>query len=322
MESIRATIGLAMTNTVTQSRLTGQSLIEIERLSKDDIDEILDLALYLKENPKQSALNGLLLGSCFFEPSTRTRLSFEAAMLRMGGQVIGFSETQSTSIVKGESLADTMRVLGSYVDVLTIRHPHEGAARVAADFAGVPVINAGDGANQHPTQALIDLFAIRQTQKTLAHLQIGFILDLKHARTVHSLALASAQYGSRLYFIADHNCQVPKSICDYLRERGIRFSFHEKLEDVLPRLDILYCVREQVERSEQRMLNQQWVLTLDKLRGAKENLKILHPLPRLTELHPEVDDSPYANYFQQAADGIHVRKALFTLILGKMEALS
>jgi aspartate carbamoyltransferase catalytic subunit len=294
-------------------------LISMNDLSREEIELILHAAKTFEKKPPSDLLKGLILASCFFEPSTRTRLSFETAMLRLGGSCIGFSESGSTSIKKGESLFDTMRVIGSYADILVLRHPSDGAARLSTYATQKPLINAGDGSNQHPSQTLIDLFTIEQTQGKLDNLNVVLAGDLKFGRTVHSLSLALAHFGARLYFVSSEMLHLPESIQHFLRKKGVKFSFHHSLEDVLAKADIIYMTRIQKERFESGTLFENSLsLKLKHLAQAKENLKILHPGPRNEEIEKKIDDTPFAAYFEQAANGICVRMALLALLLKKL----
>lgn len=303
--------------------LSGRDLISINDLSKQEIELILDAAKNFQKKPHSDLLKGSILASCFFEPSTRTRLSFEAAMHRLGGSVIGFSESHSTSAQKGETLFDAMKIIGSFSDIVVIRHPSEGSARVASEATDKPVINAGDGANQHPTQTLLDLFTIRECQGKIEDLQIALAGDLKYSRTVHSLSLALAHYPVRLYFISPEALSLPEEISMELRKKGVKFSFHSAIQEVLPKIDILYLTRIQKERfldaqqATKAMSNPCRVLKKD-LEKVKPNFRLLSPLPRLDEMEKSIDDTPYAAYFQQAANGIPVRMALLSLLLGKL----
>ncbi len=297
--------------------MKGRSLISIADLSKEEILLVLKKTEEMKHKPSIDPLKGKILASCFFEPSTRTRLSFEAAMIRLGGNTIGFSDGSSTSTKKGETLHDAMKVLGSYADILVIRHPAEGAARVAADAAGKPVINAGDGANQHPTQALTDLFTIKESQGKLKGLSIAFVGDLKHGRTVHSLSLACAHFDMRLFFVSPEQLSLPEETTQSLKKQGVKFSFHRTIEEVLPKADILYMTRIQKERFDADVyekLKETYRLTPLLLEKAQKHLKVLHPLPRLNEIDVDVDKTPYAHYFQQAENGLYTRMALLSLI--------
>jgi len=262
------------------------------------------------------------MGSCFFEPSTRTRLSFESAMLKLGGQVVGFSEPGVTSIKKGESLSDTIQVIGNYVDVIVIRHPLEGAVRHSAEETKVPVINGGDGANQHPTQTLLDLFTIKECQKKLSGLKIALVGDLKYGRTIHSLTQALMYFNPCFYFVAPPSLQMPDYLISGLKKKKIVFSFHDKIEEIVNDVDIIYMTRIQKERFadllEYEQVKNVFMLTADLLSGAKNNLRIMHPLPRVNEIAKDVDKTKYAYYFQQAKNGIYVRQALLGLVLGKL----
>jgi len=297
-----------------------QHLVSIKDLDRKGITEILDSAKTFAQCPRRPLLKGKLLGLSFFEPSTRTRLSFESAMKRLGGDVIGFSDDKMTSIAKGESLVDMIQVMSGYVDIIVLRHPLEGAAKLAVEGSHVPVINAGDGTNEHPTQTLLDLYSIRESQGTLDGLHIGVMGDLLNGRTVHSLVKAASLFDARLYFIAPPSLELPEDICDELKRQSVLFSFHKSTDEVMDQLDILYMTRIQKERmaghSEQPLLRSGFCLRADSLRRAKENLKILHPLPRVDELDPMIDSTPHAYYFQQAQNGIPIRQAVLTQLLG------
>jgi aspartate carbamoyltransferase catalytic subunit len=305
-----------------ESSLANRSLISIGDLSKEEIVAILQLAKRLKAKPEPTLLHGLSMGSCFFEPSTRTRLSFERAMQKLGGTVVGFSDEEVTSIKKGESLSDSIRIMSSYVDLLVIRHPLEGSARLAAETASIPVINGGDGSNQHPTQTLLDLFTIEECHGTLDKLSIGMVGDLKYGRTVHSLAQACTHFDMRLYFVCPPHLDLPEGVCDDLRRRGIKFSFHKGIDQVISKIDILYMTRLQKERFAHAVdvsaLSSGFALTAELLEQARPHLKVLHPLPRCEEIPPAIDTTPFAYYFQQAENGLYVRQALLAMILGKL----
>jgi len=300
--------------------LSRKDLISIQDLSLDEIQFLIRGAEKLKKKPHPELLKDVILGSCFFEPSTRTRLSFEAAMFKHGGKSLGFSEPAQTSTKKGESLSDTMRMMAYYSDVIVIRHPHDGAARLAAENSEKPVINAGDGSNQHPTQALLDLFTIHECQKGCSDLKIALVGDLKYGRTVHSLALALSHFNPRLYFVCPDSLAMPDEILESLKEKRLKFSFHQNMEEVLPKLDILYMTRVQKERFsayEYERVKDSYLLNAPMLCDVKENLKILHPLPRVNELHTDIDETQFAQYFPQAENGIYMRAALIAALTGR-----
>lgn len=296
-------------------------IISINDLNRDELELVLHTAARLKAQPQPELLKHNVIASCFFEASTRTRLSFETAMHRLGASVVGFADGGNTSLgKKGETLADTISVIGTYVDAIVMRHPQEGAARLATEFSGgVPILNAGDGANQHPTQTLLDLFTLRETQGRLDNLSVAMVGDLKYGRTVHSLTQALAKFtGNRFYFIAPSALAMPAYITDMLDEQNIVWTRHDSIEEVLPELDILYMTRVQKERldpSEYANVKAQFILRATDLHGARANLKVLHPLPRVDEIATDVDSTPHAWYFQQAGNGIFARQALLALVL-------
>jgi aspartate carbamoyltransferase catalytic subunit len=302
----------------------GADIVSIRDFSKEQILEILDLAEkmipYAKGEKFTKALEGRLLANLFFEPSTRTRLSFESAMLRLGGKVLEIGHISTTSIVKGETLADTVRMFEYYADVIVLRHPHEGASRLAAHFSSRPVINAGDGAGQHPTQTLLDLFTIRREKGDLKGLRAAIIGDLKYGRTVHSLAEALAMFGVELTFVAPEQLQMPKETINEVRSRGIEPEISYDLENVISNIDVLYVTRIQKERfpDPEEYIKVAGSYRVDKalLREAKKELIVMHPLPRVDEIAPEVDYTPHSKYFQQAFNGLPVRMALLLLLLG------
>ncbi|OGH87660.1 MAG: aspartate carbamoyltransferase [Candidatus Magasanikbacteria bacterium RIFOXYC2_FULL_42_28] len=301
------------------STLKGRDIISINELTPAEINSIVKLALELKKKPQPNLLAGKVMGSCFFEPSTRTRLSFETAMQRLGGKVVGFADAGVTSAKKGETLYDSIKIVGQYVDVVAMRHPLEGAARRAAEATDKPVINGGDGANQHPTQTLLDLMSIKETQGKLNNLSIAMMGDLKYGRTVHSLAQALTHFNARLYFIAPPSLAMPEYLLTELREKGIKFSVHESFENIIPKLDVLYMTRIQGERFPDQMeynrVKDVYRLTVADLKNAKKNLRILHPLPRVNEIDYAVDKTPHAYYFEQAENGLYARQALLALVL-------
>jgi aspartate carbamoyltransferase catalytic subunit len=306
---------------------TGRDVVSIRDLSKEEILFILDHAAkampVARGERRSQALEGRLLATLFFEPSTRTRLSFEAAMHRLGGSVIGFADASGTSVVKGETLADTIRMAESYADAIVLRHPHEGAAKLAADFSQKPVINAGDGAGQHPTQTLLDLFTIRTEKGEIADNNIVLVGDLKYGRTVHSLSYALSLFGANITLVAPPSLQMPPEIVSRLKEMGGRFNQAENLESVIPGADVLYVTRIQKERfpdpEEYRRVEGAFRIDNALLANAKRSLIVMHPLPRVTEISPEVDSGPHCRYFDQAFYGVPVRMALLSLILGKGE---
>ena len=298
-------------------------LIDIPEFSVEELDQLMDTASDIIAHPTKYAdvCHGKKLATLFFEPSTRTRLSFEAAMLELGGSVIGFSEANSSSVAKGESIADTARVIGCYADVIAMRHPQEGAPYVASLNAGIPVINAGDGGHCHPTQTLADLFTIRRKKGRLHDLTVGFCGDLKYGRTVHSLITALARYENiKLVLISPEELRVPSYIKnEVIRKNGMEFFETPDLETVMPELDILYMTRIQGERFPRQedylRLRDSYILTVDKLESAKPDLSILHPLPRVNEISVKVDADPRACYFEQVANGKYMRMALILKLL-------
>jgi aspartate carbamoyltransferase catalytic subunit len=301
-----------------ENQLYQRDIISIADLNRSDLELILDTAAQLKTTPRPELLKGKVIASCFFEASTRTRLSFETAVQRLGGTLIGFSDSSNTSAKKGETLSDSVKIISSYTDAFVMRHPREGAARLAAEFANVPVINGGDGSNQHPTQTLLDLFSIRECQGKLDNLKVTFVGDLKYGRTVHSLAQALSLFGAEFNFIAPDALSMPDYLLEELDEKGIRYHRAETIEEVVPESDIIYMTRVQKERfdeTEYKHMASKYILDVDALKDAKETLKILHPLPRVDEIDVTVDSTPYAYYFQQAENGVYARQALLALVL-------
>ena len=300
-----------------------RNLMNITDLSLEEIDQLIATAEDIIANPVkyQDACNHKLMAALFFEPSTRTRLSFEAAMHRLGGRVIGFSEAASSSTAKGESLSDTVQTVGCYADLIVMRHPKEGAPVVAARRAGVPIINAGDGAHNHPTQTLTDLLTIWRNKHTFEGLTIGLCGDLKFGRTVHSLVAAMARYaGVKFVFIAPEELRFPRYIIeDELESRGIEYKEVATMEEVMPELDVLYMTRVQKERffneADYIRLKDTYILTPDKLVPAKKDMIVMHPLPRVNEISVKVDDDPRAAYFPQAKNGMFIRMALILKML-------
>ncbi len=295
-------------------------IVSITDISRAEIEAVISLAEELKKNPRDDLLKNKIIASCFFEPSTRTRLSFESAVQRLGGTITGFAEAGITSAKKGESLADSIRIISGYSDAIVMRHPKEGAARLASEFSDVPVINGGDGANQHPTQTLLDLFSIKETQGKLDGLSVALVGDLKYGRTVHSLAQALSLFNAHFYFVAPKQLAMPDYICAELENKGIKFSLVDKLEDAIPQVDVLYVTRMQRERfdeAEFKKIQGKYILTAEMLGNARENMKILHPLPRVDEITVDVDKTPHAYYFQQGKNGVYARQALLSLVLNK-----
>jgi len=269
---------------------------------------------------KLNLLHGKIAAALFFEPSTRTRLSFETAMQRMGGDIIGFSSVEGTSVKKGETLEDTLKTVDQYADVIIIRHPQIGAAKIAADVADAPVINAGDGAGEHPTQALLDLYTIHKAKNAIDGLTIALVGDLKHARVMHSLAYALSNFDVKLYLISPSMLKMPVEVLDHLKNKQIEFAEMETLNPkVITELDVLYTIRIQKERfpSEEEYIRvkDSYRITPELLTHAKEDMIILHPLPRREELPPEIDKTPFAKYFEQARNGVYVRMALLGIAL-------
>lgn len=304
-----------------ENRLYKRDIISIADFDRKDLELVLDTAAQLKSSPQPDLLKGRVVASCFFEASTRTRLSFETAVQRLGGTLIGFSDAGNTSAKKGETLADSVEIISSYTDAFVMRHPQEGAARLASEFSSVPVINGGDGANQHPTQTLLDLFSIRECQGKLDGLKIAFVGDLKYGRTVHSLAQAMCHFGAEFTFIAPEALAMPDYILEELDEKGIKYQLSDSIEAVAPEVDIIYMTRVQKERfdeTEYKHIASRYILEVNTLKEARDNLKILHPLPRVNEIAVEVDKTPYAYYFQQAENGVYARQALLALVLNKV----
>ena len=287
-----------------------------------ELNKLFDLAQDIEQHPAKyaHACDGKILATCFYEPSTRTRLSFESAMTRLGGQVIGFSDAASSSAAKGESVSDTIRVISCYADICAMRHPKEGAPMVAAEKATIPVINAGDGGHQHPTQTLTDLLTIRSLSGDIQNFTIGLCGDLKFGRTVHSLINALVRYeGINFIFISPVELRIPDYITDMLKEQNIPFREVMSLEDVMPELDFLYMTRVQKERffneEDYIRLKDFYILDTAKMALAKDNMLVLHPLPRVNEISVEVDNDPRAAYFKQAQYGVYVRMALILTLL-------
>jgi len=300
-----------------------KDIISINDLTKEEILHILKIAKDLKKNPQPELLKTKVMASCFFEPSTRTRLSFETAMERLGGSVMGFANPNVTSNKKGETLWDAIKIIGQYADVIAIRHPFEGSARLSSEATNKPILNGGDGANQHPTQTLLDLFSIQECQEKLDGLEIALVGDLKYGRTTHSLAQALIHFGAKLHFIAPDELQMPKYICDELKEKGIEFKKYKKIEEIINKVDILYMTRIQAERFadpvDYERVKNAFILTTNNLKNAKPNMNVMHPLPRVNEIETSVDKTKHAYYFEQAENGLYTRQALLALVLGKIK---
>ncbi len=300
-----------------------RDIISIRDFERKEILHVLKTAKKIERKPNPNFLKGKVMASLFFEPSTRTRLSFESAMRRLGGEVIGFAEPGTTSLKKGETLWDTIKMAERYADVIVMRHPVEGAARLAAEAAGVPIINGGDGANQHPTQTLLDLYTIQKAKGKIERLKIGFLGDLKYGRTVHSLAIALSHFNTTLYFISPEALKMPDSYLEELDSKGIKYYEETDLLKVSKKLDILYATRIQKERFPDPLEYKKYAgvykLNRSILPHIKPSLKIMHPLPRVDEIHPELDDTKHALYFEQAGNGVPVRQALLSLVLGRVK---
>jgi len=300
----------------------GRDIISIKDFSREEIDYILKVTSRMEPIAKTGSdmLKGKILATLFFEPSTRTRLSFESAMHRLGGATIGFAEAEIASVKKGENLADTVRTVENYADVIALRHPLEGAARLAAEFAEIPIINAGSGAEEHPTQALLDLYTIVKEKRRIDGLSIALMGDLRYGRTVHSLAYALSMYDVKLYLVSPEILRMRKEVLKTLKEKKVEVIEKSRIEEVIGDIDVLYVTRIQKERfpdpAEYAKVRGSYRINLETLKNAKRDLVILHPLPRVDEIAPEVDSTPHAKYFKQVWNGIIVRMALLALILG------
>ena len=297
-----------------------KSLISIRDFTKEEILHVLETAKEFEQNKEQKFLEGKVIASLFFEPSTRTRLSFETAINRLGAKVIGLSDATNTSQSKGETLKDTIKMVSNYVDMIVMRHPLEGSSRYASEVADVPVVNAGDGANQHPSQTLLDLYSILQTQGTLEGLTINMVGDLKYGRTTHSLIQAMSHFNPKFIFTSPDELKMPKEYKGFLDRRNIEYIETDSLDAHLNECDILYMTRVQQERFtdtlEYERVKDVYTLNASMLGSVRDNMKILHPLPRVTEIDQDVDDTPYAYYFKQAENGLYVRMAIISYLLG------
>lgn len=300
----------------------GRDIISLKDFSREEIDHVLEVAKSMEPVAQTGSdlLRGKILATLFFEASTRTRLSFESAMQRLGGSTIGFAEAEIASVKKGENLADTMRVVESYADVIVVRHPLEGAARLAAEFSSVPVINAGSGAEEHPTQALLDLFTIVKEKGKIDGLNIALVGDLRYGRTVHSLAYALSLYDVKLFFVSPDMLRMRREVLETIKEK-IKVTEKSVLEDIIGNVDVLYMTRIQKERFpdavEYAKVKGSYRVDLALLEKAREGMIILHPLPRVDEIASEVDETPHARYFQQVWNGVVTRMALLSMVLGK-----
>jgi aspartate carbamoyltransferase catalytic subunit len=300
--------------------MKNRSLVSIDDFSTEDILKILKLAEEFEHEPTQKLLEGKVIATLFFEPSTRTRLSFESAINRLGGKIVGFSDSSSTSVSKGETLNDTIRMVNSYCDLIVMRHPIEGSARYASEIATVPVINAGDGANQHPSQTLLDLYSINKTQGRLENLNIFLVGDLKYGRTVHSLMMAMSRWNATFNFISPEELKMPEEYKIYLDNAGLKYYEHTDFTDIISKADIIYMTRVQKERFsdpiEYEKVKNVYVLRNSMFKYTKPNMRILHPLPRVNEIHIDVDSNPKAYYFEQALNGVYTRQAILCSLLG------
>lgn len=305
-------------------KFKGRDIISLKDFSREEIDYVLEMARAMEPMARtgSDSLRGKILATLFFEPSTRTRLSFESAMHRLGGSAIGFAEAEIASVKKGENLADTMRVVESYADVIVVRHPLEGAARLAAEFAGVPVINGGSGAEEHPTQALLDLYTIVKEKERIDGLNVALVGDLRYGRTVHSLAYALSLYNVKLFFVSPDMLHMRREVLEVIKEK-IKVTEKSSLEEIIGDVDVLYMTRIQKERfpdaAEYAKVKGSYRIDLGLLERARKDMIVLHPLPRVDEIAPEVDGTSHARYFQQVWNGIVMRMALLALILGKVE---
>ena len=300
--------------------MSNKDLISITDFSKEEYLKIMELSQKFEANPSQTLLKGKVIATLFFEPSTRTRLSFETAINRLGGKIIGFSDSNSSSVSKGESLHDTIKMVSNYADMIIMRHPLEGSARYAAEVSDVPVINAGDGANQHPSQTLLDMYSIMKTQGRLDDINLFLVGDLKYGRTVHSLLMAMSQFNNPIFnFVAPPELAMPDEYKIYLSNKSIRYFEHLEFNEIINQADIIYMTRVQKERFidpvEYEKVKNVYILRNEMLTNTKPNVRILHPLPRINEIHPNVDNNPKAYYFTQARNGVFTRMAIISHLL-------
>lgn len=303
--------------------MKNRSLISINDYSKEQQLRILELAEEFENDPRQPILNNHVIATLFFEPSTRTRLSFESAISQLGGKIIGFTDASSSSVSKGETLMDTIKTVANYSDLIVMRHPLDGSSRWASEVAGVPIINAGDGANQHPTQCLLDMYSIKKTQGSLDNIHIAFVGDLKYGRTVHSLVIALSQFNTTFHLVSPEELKLPSAVKKYIKDAGLDYHQYTDLNEVMDKVDILYMTRIQKERfsdpMEYEKVKNSYILKNEHLDHSKENMRVLHPLPRVNEIEEAVDKNPKAYYFQQALNGVYVREALLAYTLGLKE---
>ncbi|MBN1925916.1 MAG: aspartate carbamoyltransferase [Prolixibacteraceae bacterium] len=298
-----------------------RDLISITDFDKEEYLRIMELAKGFEEKPNQDLLKGKVVATLFYEPSTRTRLSFETAINRLGGKIIGFSDSSSSSVTKGETLHDTIRMVSNYADLIVMRHPLEGSARYASEVSKVPVINAGDGANQHPTQTLLDMYSIIKTQGRLDDINIFMVGDLKYGRTVHSLLMALSEFDNPIFnFVAPPELAMPDEYKRFLTSKGIRFFEHREFTSIISEADIIYMTRVQKERFndpiEYEKVKNVYILRNKMLNNTKPTMKILHPLPRVNEINADVDENPKAYYFTQAENGVYTRQAIISHLMG------
>lgn len=300
--------------------MKNRSLVSINDYTKKEYIQILDLAEEFEKEPKQNLLEKFVVATLFFEPSTRTRLSFESAASQLGAKVIGFSDATSSSVSKGETLKDTILTVANYSDLIVMRHPKEGSARFASEVSKVPVINAGDGGNQHPTQCLLDLYSIRKTQGKLDDLHIAFVGDLKYGRTVHSLVMALCNFNTTFHLVSPVELKLPSYVKMHIKKNNLNYFQYTELPDIMETADIIYMTRIQRERFsdpiEYEKVKNSYILTAGMLTNCKPNMRILHPLPRVNEITEDVDSTEQAYYFTQALNGVYVRQALLATILG------
>lgn len=300
--------------------MSKRDLISITDFSKEEILHIMDIAAHYEAYPGEQPLLGRVIASLFFEPSTRTRLSFESAINHLGGRVIGFSDTSNTSTSKGETFHDTIMTVSNYCDMIVMRHPIEGAPRYASEISKVPIVNAGDGSNQHPSQTLLDLYSIVKTQGTLNGIKIMMVGDLKYGRTVHSLLQALSHFGAEFIFVAPTELRMPQEYIDFLDERGMKYTQTEDIMAYINDVDIIYMTRVQRERfsdlMEYERVKNAYILRREMISNTKDNMRILHPLPRVNEINADVDSSPKAYYFEQTHNGLLARMAIISYLLG------